>query len=163
MGLGAMRCVGSGEGEEKDDEIEGSREGRGDQAWELGKPSQKRRFGSQGNEEKYTHVSAVPPAAAAAAAEAAAKRPPLGVGAGNLPLRLAAMLLLPRVAMTTAPGPREATSMKSIRRNSRWNHIRNDGSRGGARATHIALALDLSRVVDNFTFRSIPTCINVCR
>nr|BAD34046.1 hypothetical protein [Oryza sativa Japonica Group] len=27
--------------------------------------------------------------------------------------------------MTTAPGPREATSMRSIRRNSRWNHIRN--------------------------------------
>uniref|UniRef100_A0A0E0PG38 Uncharacterized protein n=1 Tax=Oryza rufipogon TaxID=4529 RepID=A0A0E0PG38_ORYRU len=34
------------------------------------------------------------------------------------------MLLLPRVAMTTAPG-RKATSMRSIRRNSRWNHIRN--------------------------------------
>uniref|UniRef100_A0A0E0FY65 Uncharacterized protein n=1 Tax=Oryza nivara TaxID=4536 RepID=A0A0E0FY65_ORYNI len=70
MGLGAVRCVGSGEGEEKDDEIEGSREGREGgrggcegikspdyQAWELGKLSQKRRFGSQGNEEKYTQRS----------------------------------------------------------------------------------------------------------
>ena len=44
-------------------------------------------------------------AAAAEAAAAVAKRPPPSVGAGNLPLRLAAMLLLPRVAMTTAPGP----------------------------------------------------------
>uniref|UniRef100_A0A0D3HUE3 Uncharacterized protein n=1 Tax=Oryza barthii TaxID=65489 RepID=A0A0D3HUE3_9ORYZ len=94
--------------------------GGGSGAWELGKPSQKRRFGSQGNEEKYTRASTVPPAVAAAA-----KRPPPSVGAGNLPLRLAAMLLLPHVAMTTAPGPCEATSMRSIRRNSRWNHIRN--------------------------------------
>uniref|UniRef100_A0A0E0JA84 Uncharacterized protein n=1 Tax=Oryza nivara TaxID=4536 RepID=A0A0E0JA84_ORYNI len=66
-----------------------------DQAWEFGKPSQKRRFGSQGNEEKYTRASTVPPAVAAAAAKAvavAAKQPPPSVGAGNLPLRLAAML-----------------------------------------------------------------------